>query len=161
MSLICQGADAGRLTQFSRTPLGPQVTSRGQDFPNILRELPMKLSEKALNDLPSLLQELCRVSQRTPNQLIKGPRILNGFPGNSQRDSRVYPRDSPEVFRGIPGKGPGNSRRFIDNTPGKSGLLSEKASEDWTSLPQRVCRNSQRNLNQLAKRRRGFPKVVA
>ena len=26
----------------------------------------------------------------------------------------MYSGDSPEIFQGIPGKGPGNSRRFID-----------------------------------------------
>ena len=119
---VCMTPATVRLGTCSRMRLGPQVTSRGQGFPSILQELPMKLSEKAFKDWPSLPQEFCNVSQRTPRQLIKGrhciPKIFQRIPGKfpegfSVRAPGIPQRLSgefPEKAREIPGDSLANPR---------------------------------------------------
>ena len=101
---VCMTPATVRLGKCSKMRPGPQVTSCCQAFPSIPQDLPMQLSEKAFKDWPSLPQELCNVSQRTPNQLIKGPKIFERIPGKS-------PEGFSNVLQGFPKDFPGNSRQ--------------------------------------------------
>ena len=85
----------------------PKAPSPGHDVPcqGGRRRRPQRIgqaSPKNFADFPrGLLNNLPRVG-------MVCPKTMQRFLGNLQGDARVYPKDFPVIFRGIPGKSPGN-----------------------------------------------------
>ena len=76
---------------------------------------------------PSVEQGFSRLTKPAPSKIAEFPtgsqstvpRSWHGFPGHEPRDSGVYPQNSRQISRGIPGRRSGNFRRILDKSPGK------------------------------------------
>ena len=103
---VCMTPATVRLGRCLRMRPGPQVTGPGQGSRAFCKTCQCNCRRRTSRICQASSKNFAMIPTGPPTNLSRVPKFLNCFPGDCQRDSRVYPRDSPEVFRQRPGEFP-------------------------------------------------------